>query len=134
MIRTRPRSRRCAVRCGAGCRQTAAANCCSAIRYFDLVARRPGLPADVAALVGRLTDDETDVTLVNISQTKQRSFIVQGGGYGEHERVAVVNGGRTYDVHAPAFRVSLAPGCGATLTIRMRRHAYPPSLALPWDL
>ena len=103
------------------------------LRYFDPVARRPGLPADVAALVGRLTDDETDVTLVNISQTQQRSLIVQGGGYGEHECVAVVNGGRTYDVRAPAFRVSLAPGCGATLTIRMHRHHHAPRLTTPWD-
>src|SRR5690349_20210737 len=34
------------------------------VRYFDPAKRRPGLPADVAALVERMTGDETVLTLV----------------------------------------------------------------------
>ena len=37
------------------------------VRYFDPEKRRAGLPEDVAALVDRLSDKETGLTLVNIS-------------------------------------------------------------------
>src|SRR5207244_8691858 len=34
------------------------------LRYFDPAARRAGLPPDVAALIDKMTSDETSVTLV----------------------------------------------------------------------
>src|SRR5205085_6280897 len=54
----------------------------SRVRYFDPDKRRPGLPADVAALVEKLTADETVLTLVNVSPVHARRVIVQAGSYG----------------------------------------------------
>src|SRR6202035_1820762 len=51
------------------------------LRYFDPAARRAGLPHDVAALIDKMTDSETAVTLVNTSPVHPRSVIVQAGGY-----------------------------------------------------
>ena len=39
----------------------------SFVRYFDAAERRPGLPADVAALVTGLADDRVDIELVNLN-------------------------------------------------------------------
>src|SRR4029077_12960740 len=68
------------------------------LRYFDPLARRAGLPEDVAALVAQMTDDEVVVSLVNVSQLETRTLVVQAGGYGEHEIVAVKSADRTMDV------------------------------------
>ena len=40
--------------------------------------------------------------------------------------------GRTTPVDARWFTVRLAPGAGAELTIRDRRYANQPTLAMPW--
>lgn len=103
------------------------------VRYFDPVQRRPGLPADVAALVERMTADETVVHLVNLNQTEARSVIIQGGGYGEHQ----IQEARIGEVAAPVngawCTVRLAPGCGDRVTLRMARYANAPTMLLPWD-
>ncbi|RIK45449.1 MAG: hypothetical protein DCC57_16585 [Chloroflexi bacterium] len=103
------------------------------VRYFDPVQRRPGLPADVAALVERMTADETVVHLVNLNQTEARSVIIQGGGYGEHQ----IQEARIGEVAAPVngawCAVRLAPGCGDRVTLRMARYANAPTMLLPWD-
>ncbi|MGH1559154.1 hypothetical protein ACRAWD_18630 [Caulobacter segnis] len=39
--------------------------CACRLRWFDPERRRAGVPPDVAALVEKLSDDETVVTLVN---------------------------------------------------------------------
>jgi hypothetical protein len=101
----------------------------AALRYFDSEARRPGLPPDVAALVTRITADEVDVTLVNLDQLHPRSLLIQGGAYGEHQLVsagplAAENG---------QLAVQLAPGTGQLLTIKWKRFANSPRLALPWS-
>lgn len=102
------------------------------LRYFDPVRRRAGLPEEVAALVEKLTADETVVSLVNISQLDEQVVVVQGGAYGEHQiRSATVNG-QTVAVDAASFTVKLAPGCGAQLTLKMQRYANQPTLAFPW--
>ncbi|HLQ43590.1 MAG TPA: hypothetical protein VK137_02585, partial [Planctomycetaceae bacterium] len=68
----------------------------SRLRYFDPQQGRPGIPADVAALVDRLTAGEVSVTLVNTHQTEPRAVIVQAGAYGEHQCEAVtINGQMT---------------------------------------
>lgn len=103
------------------------------LRYFDPVTRRAGLPEDVAALVEKLTADETVVTLVNISPTEPRTLIVQTGGYGEHQCVSVEVDGEETRVDDACFRVRLVPGCGAALKITMKRYANPPTLLQPWD-
>ncbi len=105
----------------------------SRLRYFDPVARRAGVPADVAALVTALTAEETTVILVNISQSQSREVIVQMGAYGEHEceRLSIDN--RRYDISAADFRIRLAPGCGANLVLETNRYANEPTLRFPWD-
>jgi hypothetical protein len=104
------------------------------LRYFDAIERRPGLPSDVAALVTRLTADETDVTLVNVNQLHARELIIQGGAYGEHTIVGVTGGERELTDDNRHVQVRLAPGAGAKLTLRFKRHANPPTFTLPWQL
>jgi hypothetical protein len=102
------------------------------VRYFDPERRRAGLPEDVAALVERMTADETTLQLVNINQTEARTLIVQGGAYGEHQIESVTLDDQTMAVDARTFAVTLAPGAGACLSLRMKRYANLPSLAFPW--
>jgi len=103
------------------------------LRYFDLDRRRAGLPEDVAALVSRLGDTQTTVTLINLNQSQRRTVVVQGGAYGEHRVVSVANGTATTDVDAPVLTVGLEPGCGATLELQMKRYANTPTIKHPWQ-
>jgi hypothetical protein len=104
------------------------------LRYFDPDRRRAGVPEDVAALVESLSDDGAVVTLVNTNQVSARTVTVQGGGYGEHQVLSyAVDGGPAVTVDASAFTVRLAAGAGAKLTLAMKRHVNPPTLAFPWD-
>ncbi|MBM3262633.1 MAG: hypothetical protein FJY97_04305 [candidate division Zixibacteria bacterium] len=103
------------------------------VRYFDPDRRRAGIPEDVAALVERMTADETVLTLVNVNPVAARTVIVQGGAYAEHQIESVAIDGRTTPVHASSFTVVLESGCGAQLTLKMRRYANPPTLVFPWD-
>jgi hypothetical protein len=103
------------------------------VRYFDPVARRAGLPPDVAALVDGLSADGATLTLVNVSQTEPRTVVVQGGAYGEHTFGQVTIDGQMVAVDGPAFEVRLAPGAGARLSATMRRYANMPTLRYPWD-
>lgn len=103
------------------------------LRYFDPVQRRAGLPEDVAALVESLEDAAATVTLVNVSQIRERTVIVQTGAYAEHTAAAVTVDGKTVKVEAPRFTVRLAPGAGARLRIAMRRYVNQPGLDPPWE-
>jgi hypothetical protein len=103
------------------------------LRYFDDEKRRPGLPEDVAALVEKLTADEAVVTLVNINQLQPRKLIVQGGAYGEHQIVSASLAGQDQEAGGRLLRVHLAPGAGAKLTLKVKRHVNQPTLALPWN-
>jgi hypothetical protein len=102
------------------------------LRYFDPARRRAGIPEDVAALVEKLTADETVVTLVNVSSVHGRTVTVQGGAYGEHQIASVTVDGQTVPVDAPSFTVALAPGCGCQLALQMKRYANQPTFAFPW--
>ncbi len=102
------------------------------LRYFDPVRRRAGVPEDVAALVTKLDDRLTVVTLVNLHPTESRTLIVQGGAYGEHQFESVEWSGRTRRVGARDFTVQLAPGAGASLTLAMRRYVNKPTVEFPW--
>lgn len=116
------------------------------LRYFDADQRRPGLPEDVAALVERLTADETVITLVNTNQLSPRTLIIQGGAYSEHKItgwalpstpaavrpiMASSSPGPHQDSH---LTICLNPGCGTKLALRMKRHANPPTFAYPWTV
>lgn len=104
------------------------------LRYFDPVARRAGLPEDVAALVETLESDVTVVTLVNVSQVERRRVIVQAGGYGEHQFGSLeIDGAAGSRVDATHVEVVLEPGCGAKLKLGTRRYVNQPSLGMPWD-
>ena len=85
------------------------------VRYFDPEHHRAGLPEDVAALVDRLTDKETGITLVNISPVASRTVIVQGGAYGEHRFIDVTVNGEKTRINSSTFTVELAPCSGAHL-------------------
>ena len=101
------------------------------LRYFDPERKRAGLPGDVGALISQMTDTQTVVTLVNLSQTMPREVIVQGGAYAEHRIESVQMQGRTLAVDSPAFTVKLAPGAGASLTLKMKRYSEKPTEAFP---
>jgi hypothetical protein len=103
------------------------------VRYFDPERRRAGLPADVGALVEKLSADETVLTLVNLHQVEPRTVILQAGAYGEHQIMQVMQDGRETLVGSPCLSVRLEPGAGEQLTLRMRRYANRPTLMPPWD-
>jgi hypothetical protein len=103
------------------------------LRYFDPDKRRAGLPDDVAALVERLTPDEATVTLVNINQLNSRTIVVQGGAYGEHQLASAKLADTQTAVDSSRVTIKLSPGAGATLTLKMKRHANQPTLGLPWN-
>ena len=105
----------------------------SRLRYFDPARQRPGIPEDVAALVSRMTDTSTTVTLVNVNQTEQRDVIVQTGGYGEHQCTRVEVNGEAITVNKRFFTVHLAQGAGAELVLHHDRYANRPTLAFPWQ-
>ncbi|MET3666068.1 hypothetical protein [Caulobacter sp. 1776] len=104
------------------------------LRYFDPERRRAGAPEDVAALVEKLGDDETVVTLVNTNQVAARTVTVQGGAYAEHQILsAAIGQAPVQTVDSSSFTVRLAPGAGARLTLKMKRHANAPTLSFPWE-
>jgi hypothetical protein len=103
------------------------------LRYFDPVKRRAGLPDDVAALVEGLTAGETKVTLVNVNPREARALVLQAGAYAEHQLTAVEVNGKSFPLDGPDLSLRLAPGAGATLTLRQRRYVNQPVLDFPWD-
>jgi hypothetical protein len=104
----------------------------SRLRYFDPARKRAGLPEDVAALVSEMSDTSTVVTLVNVNATTARTLVVQGGAYGEHLIESIDWNGRTTPVGKPSFTVTLNPGAGGRLTLRMRRYASDPTVKFPF--
>jgi hypothetical protein len=72
------------------------------------------------------------VTLINLSASRPRTVIVQGGGYGEHQLVSVTRGETTTPIDSPLLTVRLDPGCGQKLTLKMRRYANRPTILHPW--
>ena len=103
------------------------------LRYFDPVKRRAGLPDDMAALVTKMTNDRTEVILVNLNQLKSRSVIIQAGGYGEHQFTSMAMDTMSKKIDSHLIRIHLEPGCGARLTLGMRRYANQPTMSHPWE-
>lgn len=103
------------------------------LRYFDPVHRRSGLPADVASLVTGMTSDSTEVAIVNTSQLHTREVVVRMGAYGEHHCESARIGDRTINIDDSDIRIRLQPGCGAQLTLQIRRYSNQPSLTFPWN-
>jgi hypothetical protein len=104
------------------------------LRYFDPLARRAGIPEDIAALVDRLTADEVAVTLVNTNQLASREIVIQAGGYAEHQFSSVSqDSGQSQAVNSNQLAVKLAPGAGGRFVIKMKRYANQPTMTFPWD-
>ena len=105
----------------------------SQVRYFDPGRQRPGLPADVAALVDSIRPDGVTLTLVNTNPVSARKVIVQTGAYAEHDAVTVTAGDREIEIADSHFTVDLKPGAGERLSIRMKRFVNTPTFRFPWD-
>ncbi len=105
----------------------------SRLRHFDPQRRRAGLPEDVAALVHGLTDDSVSATFVNLNPSESRDLIVQAGGYAEHQFTGVELGGEARELNSNAILLRLAPGAGASMTLRTQRYANQPDLNFPWS-
>lgn len=103
------------------------------VRYFDPERRRAGIPEDVAALVEKMTPDETVINLVNLNQSDTRTVIIQGGAYGEHKILSAQIGDTALDVNGAWCTVILKPGCGGRVTLKMERYANAPTMLFPWD-
>lgn len=108
------------------------------VRYFDVCAKRPGLPESVAALVKELSVNSVTVELVNISLFDHRSVIIQAGTFGEHvfREASIISDKdeviETISVHQKWLTVDLAPGTSVTLRISMDRYVNSPSYDMPW--
>ena len=74
------------------------------------------------------------VQLVNLDPVTERTVIVQGGAYAEHQITTVRQEGRAGStaVDHPHFAVRLSPRAGARLVVGMQRYANQPTLSLPW--
>jgi hypothetical protein len=102
------------------------------LRYFDPVRRRPGVPPDVAALVGGLSPEGVSVQLVNLNPAVSRLIILQAGAFGEHEFIKVQSANAELAVNRNCFQARLQPGAVGQLRITMKRFVNPPSYAFPW--
>ena len=111
------------------------------LRYYDADRRRPGLPADVAALVRELRAESVTVSLVNLSVRHTRDVIVGAGSFGEHcftqARTLGANDGNTesarpHSVDGPWLRLRLRPGTEITLELGTQRHTRKPGYSFPW--
>lgn len=108
------------------------------VRYFDVEAKRPGLPTGISALVEKLTHDSVTVHLVNTSLFDDREMIVQAGVFGEHQFLQVelmnqndeVTG--TTVVDGKWLQISLPAGTGITLLASMERNVNEPTYGMPW--
>ncbi len=121
------------------------------MRYFDGARGRPGLPADVGALVRHVDATHITVQLVNLSTTMPREVIVQAGSFGEHCFDSVTYdvtrseySGKQSDYAAPAsdigerreplhdaqVRVMLPPARQIQLTFMMSRDVNQPAYTL----
>ncbi|MBM3935049.1 MAG: hypothetical protein FJ319_12245 [SAR202 cluster bacterium] len=103
------------------------------LRYFDPARRRAGIPEDCAALIEKLADEETVVTLINLSASEDRTVVVQGGSYAEHQMASVTVDGVTTPVNSSQVTINLGPVSGARMTIKMKRNCNPPTFTFPWD-
>jgi hypothetical protein len=114
----------------------------ASVRYFDPCARRPGLPADVAALVEEVTADAVTVTLVNCAgspaQADDRDVVVQAGAFAEHDIVSAepldgtAGDPARVQVGGPWLPVRLSGGGRLRLRLRLHRLVRPPSYQPPW--
>ncbi len=118
------------------------------LAYFDADRHRPGLPQDVAALVGSVRPGGVEVELVNLSLTRTRRVVLQAGAFGEHriDRATVTRAGDGYPgdprgytpppiaetehdvpVEGPRLLVELPPGRRIRLDLHTTARVRTPS-------
>ena len=102
------------------------------VRYFDKDQVRPGLPADVGALVDSLAADGVGIQLVNLNRNEARNLIVQAGAFGEHQFTTIQQGDTTTNVNGQYFEVRLPPSTTVRVQAGLNRFANDPSYAFPW--
>lgn len=106
------------------------------LRYWDADGRRPGLPADVAALVHAVDAQGVAVRLVNTSPLDERHLLMEAGAFGEHRFTAVhdrTDGtDHTVPVTGPYVDLVLPPGRQIELRLEMRRYVNQPSYRQPF--
>jgi len=104
------------------------------LRHFDALARRPGLPPDVAALVHHIDAAGVSLTFVNTSVHAERRVLTQAGAFGEHqiEHVAL-HDDPPQPVAGRGVMTVLPPGAQATLHLTLRRFAHHPTYRQPFD-
>ena len=106
------------------------------VRHFDPQEKRPGLPKDVAVLVSKLTDDTTELELVNLNSNEARDVVVQAGSLGEHNfttaRSKDGNGENVVEVNGTYLQVHLPPNTHIALEVGMERLVNAPSYQEPW--
>ena len=71
--------------------------------------------------------------LVNINPGQPRNVIIQGGAYGEHQVLELTYNNQKISVDNSDFVVQLEPGCGARLTLDLKRYVNLPTARFPWD-
>ncbi|MGW4733033.1 hypothetical protein ACWEQC_28300 [Streptomyces shenzhenensis] len=103
------------------------------VRYHDADGRRPGLPADVAALVTDIRPDHTVVELVNLGGTT-RSLVVQAGSYTEHPvHTVAVDDGPARETGGRYCGVELPGHTRVRLTLTMTLRGATPTPGSPWE-
>lgn len=106
----------------------------SRIRHFDVERKQPGLPQSTAALVERIDGSCVTVTLVNLSETENKTMLLQAGSFGEHRFSSLGRAiGEKQRIHAQLIAVELSPRSGVTMELGLRCHCAMPSMSLPWD-
>lgn len=104
------------------------------VRYHDAVAKRPGLPADVAALVCDIRPENTVVDLVNLG-TAPREILLQAGSFAEHVLHAVrADDGPAQPVEGRYCKVVLPGGTRVRLTLAMTLRGAEPARRFPWEV
>ena len=115
------------------------------IRYFDPANERPGLPEDVCALVHKVERDGVEVEIVNLDAWKDRSVLVQAGGFGENNFSSAEYQSRApngtdevrqrAEIDGGAVEVRLPPRSTIRLQLGLERgRGGSPSYRLPWDV
>lgn len=107
------------------------------VRYFDAERKCPGVPPDIAALVSQVDAEGITVTLVNLSPLETRHVTLQAGAFAEHRFLSATQTDSDESVseiavESPTLTVTLKPGGGGTLRLKMQLYANTPTYAFPW--
>ncbi|MEX2567869.1 MAG: hypothetical protein WD431_18115 [Cyclobacteriaceae bacterium] len=115
------------------------------VRYYDLAAKRPGLPSDVSALVEKLEDEMVAIRLVNLNPVKSKELIIQAGVFGEHQFTTIqyneplegkikpaAGKKKAKDVRGKYVKIILPPSTTILLEIGLDRFSNDPSYRFPW--